>query len=351
MRVNFPFRLEHLEKFTVMTKSEPTKANSEAAEVLLDTDNSLKFLAIPHIENAESEPFEAKSFTEMQTQAWWMYIRAKVADHAQGDCKSPHVSELEAISWLDKMLCKKDESGAFTQRMVPRKYVPAKTLAKVDIALPGSASVYFGGPDLSVLWVVLAGLDDGQAMERFRVLTGLTNKEICDCSPEFLETLLDCYEPISLHTLAAMISTFFRSIESNGRNIHSALCLLNLGLHFELKTQRHRTDDAEICELMANPWYQRALTCLHHNATVGRLFIYGLSRTDLLLTRGKPTIMPPHGHQSAFFTSSNVISTIKLERRDIPHTFASKWMPNMPDDDIEFVTLGQFARFRHNHTK
>lgn len=297
----------------------------------------------------EAEPFEPATFNEMQAQAWWMYIRSMVAKHTDRLDESPHVSEAEAISWLDRELVRLDKSGAFTQRMVPRKYVPTKTLSRVERALPGSASVYFVGPDLSVLWGALSGDDDGQAMERFKVLSGLTNSEICSCSPAFFETLLACHEPIALHAVAAMVSAFAKSIESNEGEIHDALWLLQEGLNIDLESLRRRKDDAELCEIMANPWFQRARSCLHHDATIGRLSLYGLARQDLLGVRGKATTLPPKGQcVKSGVTSDDIVETIKIERGEIPLNVYSNWVPPLPEEDADWITLGTYARYWHS---
>lgn len=327
---------------------EPPKPNPDTTSVLFDVNKSASSVEIPRLEHVESEPFEPDTFSEMQTQAWWMYIRGMVSKHMNRIDESPHVSESEAISWLDGMLGAVDPSGSFTRRMVPRKYVPTKTLAKVEIVLPRSAAIYFWGPDLSVLWGALAGSDDGEAMERFRVLSGLTNNEICKCPPEFLETLLDCHEPIALHALAAMVSAFGKRIESTGGDIREMLLLLHQGLSLELRNLQRLTDDAELCEAMADPWFQRSLVCLHHDATIGRLSLYGLARQDLLGVRGKATTSPPKGQSFKFSFSSDVVDTIKVERGDIPRNVPLQRMPPMPEDNKDWVTLGTCARYWHN---
>lgn len=329
-----------------MTPSDRTKPADDVKSLLLDAteESGSKMLKL---EPAEATPVEPRPFVQIQTHAWAMYIRAMVALHTRGsDRANQHASEKEAIDWLNSRLEPTSSDGSYAPRKFPHSYISTGTLAKIESVLPGSAEVYFWGPDLSVLWSALAGDDDGAAMERFKALTGLSSTEISNGPPEFFETLLVCHEPIALHALAAMLSSLWRRFP-DFKEQNDLLAALDYRIRFNLNRDVRSKDDQEICELLADPWYARTIACLDHDATIGRLSAYGLARTDLLTVAGKPIVSPPKRKSFKFSVRSDVVDTILMERGATSSAPQIQGSLHPEQSTGDWISLGDFADYWH----
>jgi hypothetical protein len=346
----------------VVEKARTIPTHREQA-ILFDRENEMQPILIPVIQYSEAEPLGSKSFAEIQTRVWWMYIRSMISEQSNNGDKSADLSDDAARKWLDRQL-DTDERGLRANRLTPRKFVPEKTLALVEQIIPGSASMYFEGPDLSCLWPVLAGCDGGAAMIRFRMLTGLTSSDINGCTPDFLVTLLDCFEPIALHALAAMLNTFSLRYASREFKLRDLLWFFDQNYHTEIQYLHLATNSDLISEMVEDPWYKRAVACLNHNATIGRLSVYGLARSDILNMMGQPKLYPKKEMGTAnlknqYIAASKIYSgadmnippTIRMERGEIPSHPKIKGVSKQLDtEDTDYVTLATFARYWHAKT-
>ena len=336
-----------------MKKINRTKAPLPKDVVLLDKNievdqtirneipSELPAIEIPRIEYPEADCFNPRSFSELQTRAWWMFLRIKVAQEMDPDSQI-HVSEKEVIAWCST----KNTQDGDDLRVGSKSYVPIKTLEKFDKFVFGASRIYLDGPDCSLLWKALAGADEGTAMDRFLRMTGLTQREICESPPEFLELLLQIYPPIAFHALAAMISTFVDRFPKEKFDIKTSSWILFENADIRSISDK-KIEDEIYFVIVSDPWFKRALTCLHHNSTIARLSVYGLARTDLLGVSGDPKTAPANNQQMVRPNLNGLLHTIMLTRGQIPPTQKSTLKPSLPQENSEYMSLGDIANYWH----
>ncbi len=167
-----------------------------------------------------------------------------------------------------------------------------------------------------------------------------------------MRVILDCHEPVALHAVAATVAMFHNQVGLD-LTFPDRLKLLHAGVEHELHYARKISDDPEISLVLDNPWYKKALTCIHHNATIGRLSLYGLSRDDILLAKGTPTLAPSKikGRKFEFSVTSDVVDLITFERGYIPKPKPSfrniQEAPNIRDR----LSLAEFAQYWYELSK
>ena len=328
-----------------MTDRNRAKQNSTDESVLVDNSSDLRATEIPRLEYAEAEPYcPGGSFQQIQTQAWWMYLRAMAPKNAGGEDEI-HTSLDRTIRWINQGLQDTDEEAREISRTTAKEFVPAKTLQCVESVVPGSAEIYYWGPDFSLLWSALSGKEDeGRAMTWFLDQTGLSFSEVSKCSTGFLNVLLDVHELIALHAVAAMLSILPKQLAHIGFKFPEDLRLLHPGPNFRLKTMERRSDDRTLSLLLDNVWFQRAMACINHNATIGRLSAYGLARDDILFVTGKPTLSPKKVFKHAF-GQRHLIGPITFDRDAIPASDIDAWTSDRQCCEDGRLSLATVTRY------
>ena len=325
----------------------PAKAEPRISMVLIDGRIENQLSGTYQIERLKSfESTSRASFQMLQTRAWWMYLHAMTAKNlATAPCQ-PHASLEATVEWVNTRLESSDlDNARELSRTSATKYVPTKTLQCVEHAVPGSAEIYYWGPDFSLLWQALSGEDDdGRAIAWLQDLTGLTFSEISRCDSTFLEVLLDIHEPIALHATAAMIAMLPKQLAPTGARFPEDLLLLHPAAKFALKTTRRIEDEVNAALVLDNSWYKKAVACINHSATIRRLSLYGLARTDVLAVRGSPTLGPKANERFEHGVGRRqLVTQISFDRSAIPDPSRIPKASEGPDR----YSLGEVARYWH----
>lgn len=272
---------------------------------------------IPEIEYMDGEPHKlGAAIKELRTRAWWYYLRYQVANKKGLD--DPHADDQVTLDWL------KDEALDVNWVNVPTQHVQTATLQAAETRFPCSERVYFEGPDLSLLWPVIAGDDEGWAISRFADVCGLDVDEISFLEPQFFEVLLDICEEVAVHALAAVLSQLLQ-IWMHQKSRQEILHQFFHPNHYwvaRLRSMGTLPEKAD-ANMITDPWFKRAEVCLAHNSTIRRLGVYGLTRFDVL------SATVPSTKQQARQSEKNVPYAFSIESRALvqPHTLPVEAMP------------------------
>ena len=292
-------------------------SGTRAEPVLLDRVGNIRYVKFPNIDLGEpaSELKGAITFPRLQTHAWFSFLRAMAAASNSNCGDAARLERPETIAWLNDQLCRVHRDGYSLDRIAVNDFVTDDTLQRVEAAVPGSAGVYFWGPDLSVLWSALSGHDDGQAEERLQVLSGVSLTRIRRGGVDLFEGLLDAAPVIALHAAAAMIAKFAESCRTKLGADFAFLPFLHAGSYVDAVQAVRLRDDALAGEILDDPWYERALGCLRHDSSIRRLALHGLCLDDIFLATGEPALMPrSSGGDFKFSMTSRDIRLICLHR-------------------------------------
>jgi hypothetical protein len=313
---------------------------AQAEPVLLDRDGVIRYVRLPNIELGEpaSELGGATTFARIQTHAWFSFLRAMAAASKPVSDGPAHLSRPETIKWLNDQLSRVHLDGYSVDRIAVNDFVRDDTLQRIEAAVPGSAGVYFWGPDLSVLWSALSGKDDGQAEERFQSLSGVSLNRVRRGGIDLLDGLLDAAPIIALHAAAALVAKFAASCRSSLGTDFAFLPYLHASSYLEAQRAVRRHDDAVAGEILDNPWYERALACLRHDSAIRRLALHGLCLDDIFLATGDPTLMPRvDAGGFKFSMTSREIQLLRLYRARTPSDLAA-------GGGVAETTLAELAR-------
>lgn len=253
------------------------------------------------------------SFSELQTRSWIYYLKRIYAEKNHETLIERDIDGIEdkdVIGWINELLAESSADAPSIRRLNEKSYISSRTLDLVESVIPGSARIYFWGPDFSCLWSVLAGKDDGAALARLIDITGLSMAHIAESDESLLDILPDISEPIALHALSAMISALYKTHPQLRKTSPFGLFSLLHEVQTSLEVARSSPESLQSLDPIApflaqtllaaedfiilsnDPWYKRVRECWSHDATISRLGYYGLSLSDLVFVTGKPSEPP-----------------------------------------------------------
>lgn len=335
-----------------MAKKLQTKPNAFDATLWLDKSVDIDSYKIPPLDETDPEPYkEFSRFPELQTRAWVSYLRTCAWTQLGGTGHHSDITDQYLLAWVNALLSEKYDGEPLSpdepddppqlRRLNSTSFIPMKILNLVESIIPGSARIYFWGPDMSCLWSTLAGTDDGAAMSRLTDLTGLSLAQISECDERLFDELLNIYEPIALHALSATLSMFHQNSAFIRGNLTEALFLFHPDIQAYLPCAESSPDffreiepdgaivldalldDPNFIVLRNDPWYKRVCRCLEHDATIARLDYYGLSRADILSVTGTPSEPSPKKGQIKYGFDSTILSTWHLDLDSSPSASAA----------------------------